>query len=129
MTTLTQMPPAPSRSMNPQQFVTTADAFIGALPRLVAEFNVVASEVNENANRAKQSADAAIALANASAWISGANYAKNAAAISQIDFQTYRRKIAGAGATDPKNDQVNWTLLNPLPGALTMFMYNTYGGF
>ncbi len=127
-TLLTPLPPAPSRSMNPSAFVLAADTFIAAWPRLVAEFNVAAAEVEDNTVRAEAAANAAMALAGADPWVSGATYSLNEAAISQIDFQTYRRKIAGAGTTDPKNDQVNWTLVNPTPAAYSMFVYLNFGG-
>ncbi len=57
---------------------------------------------------AAASAASAAATAAASAWVSGQAYALNVCAISQIDFQTYRRIVAGAGAVDPKNDTDNW---------------------
>ena len=94
-----------------------ADTFNG-------ELIAVATNVMQNAAVAESratSANAAAAMADASAqmvataagavsWVSGTTYAKNALVISAINSQVYRRRIAGAGATDPANDSTNWTL-------------------
>jgi hypothetical protein len=129
MTTITALPTPPNRSMAATAFVVAADTFLAALPAFVSQINVLANEVASNADLATNSADQAIAAAGAAAWVSGQYYNLNVAAISQVDFQTYRRKIAGAGTYDPKYDQTNWTLLNPLPASLTTFMHTTFGGF
>lgn len=129
MTTLSSLPPAPSRGMNPAQFVMQADAFLAALPILVSQFNQLANEVNSNAILAQQSATTVSAVVDATVWVSGQTYAQYAAVISPTDYQTYRRKTAsGSGTTDPKFDTVNWTLLNPLPASVTLYNYVNLGG-
>lgn len=130
MTIITSLPAAPSRSMNPGQFVTTTDAFIASLPRLVSEINSVAIEIAVNATKSEQASTSAIALAGAEAWVNGNTYAKNSASVSQIDFQTYRKKTASSVTTvDPKDDPTNWALLNPIPGSVAMYMHSNFGGF
>ena len=93
------------------------------LPALITELNTfgtqaTALEANVNAKEtlATNAANAAVAaetvvsqVVAAAAWNAATNYALNANAISQINFQTYRRIVAGVSATDPKNDAVNWT--------------------
>lgn len=90
-----------------------------------SEISAVASNVLQNATDAQASAvtangaaataqsaaDDAVALVGVNAWVSGTTYAKNVAVISQVNFQTYRRRVAGAGTTDPANDSTNWAML------------------
>jgi hypothetical protein len=129
MTTVSALPIPPSRSMDAATFVVAADAFLAALPTLTSQINVVANEVMSNADLASSSATDAEASAEVTAWVSGRYYTGDEAAISQIDFQVYRRKTAGSGTYDPKRDAANWTLLNPIPAALTIFMHSAFGGF
>lgn len=112
MTTVTALPAAPSRGQSPSSFIVSADAFVSALPTMVTQINQVASEVNANADRAQSNAEAAAATSGAVPWVSGTTYAKNDAVISQVNFQTYRRKVAGGGTTDPSSDPTNWAALN-----------------
>lgn len=65
----------------------------------------------ENAQIAAQSANSASLTANVTKWISGTSYDEGDNVWSPIDFQTYRRKIAGAGTTDPSVDSTNWLKL------------------
>jgi hypothetical protein len=116
MTTLTSLPIAPSRGSAPGVFITTADAFLAALPRLVSEFNTAKLEIESDANLAEQSAASAAALSSASPWNSGQVYEQFSAVISRVDYQTYRRKTAsGSSATDPANDPTNWASLTSVP--------------
>lgn len=41
-------------------------------------------------------------------WVSGTTYAQGRVTISPTDWQTYVRKVAGAGSTDPASDATNW---------------------
>jgi hypothetical protein len=50
----------------------------------------------------------------AGVWVSGTTYAVGNVVYSPLNFQTYRRKIAGAGATDPSLDTTNWKLTGSL---------------
>ena len=70
-----------------------------------------ASAATSAAQQAVSAAADAVALVDANPWISGTTYAKNIAVISQLNFQTYRRRVAGAGTTDPRDDSTNWAIL------------------
>ena len=108
----------PHRSQEKPTFDKNMGFFYRRLPAYNAELNQFGSQVSERAEfaaaralAAEQSAQsaeaakvAAIAAAGALPWVSGANYTKNTAAISQINSQTYRRQVAGAGTVDPAND-------------------------
>jgi len=116
---ITLLPAAPDpASDTPQDFSQKAAASVLAQRGLPVELNAfatqaneTASDVNARATAAEQAAQiaeaakvAAIAGANAPAWVSGTTYAKNAQVISQVNFQAYRRQVAGAGTVDPAND-------------------------
>ena len=104
---ITALPTPPNRN-SPTTFADDGDEFLGALPTFGTELNtltdtVVAAEAN---------CIAAAAAAGATIWVSGTTYAAGNARYSPIDFQTYRRKTAGAGTTDPSLDSTNWARLN-----------------
>ena len=71
-----------------------------------------ATEAAASAVTAEAASDAAAATANVTEWVSGASYSNGLAVYSPMDFQTYRRIIPGAGATDPSLDSVNWTIIS-----------------
>lgn len=116
--------PAPQRG-DPITFSDRVDAFIRWLTAAVLQFTLLAQNVYNNAvdafnsasSAANSATSAATQAANAEsvvgipAWVSGTTYAKNATAISQVNFQSYRRKVAGAGTTDPANDTTNWRII------------------
>jgi hypothetical protein len=116
--------PAPQRG-DPITFSDRVDAFIRWLTGAVLQFTLLAQNVYNNAvdafnsasSAANSATSAATQAANAEsvvgipAWVSGTTYAKNATAISQVNFQSYRRKVAGAGTTDPANDTTNWRII------------------
>lgn len=111
---ITALPEPPSRN-SPSTFADVGDAFLAALPTFGAEANtlrdtVVAAEAN---------CIAAAAGAGATLWVSGTTYAAGDARYSPIDYQTYRRKTAGAGTTDPSLDSTNWTRLNVAAPSVT----------
>ena len=129
---ITALPESPSRNDTPEEFVDKADAFVAALPGFVTQANSLATTINTNTTTATtaattattkateaatSAAEAAISLSSATAtvgvtkWISGTTYAEGNNVWSPIDFQTYRRKSGGAGATDPSLDTANWELL------------------
>lgn len=108
--TITALPEPPARS-DPANFAARGDAFLGALPVFVAEANALVSEVNAAAVTAEAGAAAAVTASGVSIWISGTTYAIGDCRFSPSDLQTYRRKTAGAGATDPSLDDVNWARL------------------
>lgn len=90
-----------------------------------SELLAVAGNVVQNANfaeakaaSAKTSADnaestvaLALAATNLAPWVNGTTYALNQCAISQVNFQAYRRRVAGAGTVDPANDSANWAMI------------------
>ncbi|MDD2742321.1 MAG: hypothetical protein PHV02_08610 [Rhodocyclaceae bacterium] len=70
-----------------------------------------AISANDSAAAAANSAQAAASSAGAVAWVSGATYALGEVVWSPITYLSYRRALAGAGATDPSADLVNWAAL------------------
>jgi len=122
--TITGSPTVPQRS-DRATFSSRVDAFVTWMAAAVTEFGAVAANVYNNAvdaynnavaasasaSTATNAAASAVATAGASQWVSGTTYALGAAVWSPIDAQTYRRIIAGAGATDPSADATNWTKL------------------
>lgn len=118
---ITPLPTPPSRN-DPTNFSTRADAFLGALPTFATEANALAVDVNADAVAAaaavsdaeaavvdaEAAAAAAAAAANVTKWVSGTTYAEGVAVWSPITYLSYRRKIAGAGTTDPSADSTNW---------------------
>lgn len=122
---ITALPSVPQRG-DPSNFAARADALLTALPTFVAETNAVQTDVNAKQVAAANSASSAAAsqssaaasaastsaTANAAAWVNGGTYAINSNAISQINFQTYRKKTASSVTTiDPVNDLTNWVLI------------------
>jgi hypothetical protein len=69
-------------------------------------------------NAATAASNSALA-AGASVWVSGVTYSIGDAKYSPINFQTYRRKTAGAGTTDPSLDSTNWADITALPDQVT----------
>ncbi len=123
---ITELPPAPDPAIDsPSEFsqkaansVLAQRALPGELNNFAIQANAVAADVSAKsitASSAAQLATAAAAdvvtLVGVNAWISGTTYQKNVAVISQLNFQTYRRRVAGAGTTDPANDSTNWVML------------------
>lgn len=86
------------------EFATQANA-------LAADINAKAVSTSVVAQMAASAAMDAISLVGVNPWVSGTTYAKNVAVISQMNFQTYRRRVAGAGTVDPMSDSTNWTML------------------
>lgn len=122
--TISTLPTAPARTDAPATFISRADAFLAALVTMQTELNTSIGAmntdiagVNADATAAAASATAAANASNASAWVSGTTYALGDVVYSPVDYQSYRRIIAGAGATDPSSDATNWTKISaePLP--------------
>jgi hypothetical protein len=70
---------------------------------------------------AAASAASAQAVANVIQWISGTTYAQGDCVWSPTTLLTYRRKVAGAGSTDPSADPTNWARVDgqPIDAAVT----------
>ena len=123
--TLSTLPVAPARTDPPATFVTRADAFLAAIVTFQGEMNTSIgamntdiADVNADATAAAASATAAAASATAAAnsagaalWVSGQAYAEGDAAISGVDYQTYRAETNTSGTTDPSADS-NWTAIS-----------------
>jgi len=116
--TITALPIPPSRQ-DPTNFSERADAFMAALPAFATETNATAVDVDADAVsaaasavNAAASAAGANASANVSKWVSGTTYAEGDVEWSPVNFFSYRRKVAGAGTTDPSADPTNWALVS-----------------
>ena len=123
--TLSTLPVAPARTDPPATFVTRADAFlaaivtfqgemntsIGAMNTDIAGVNADATAAAASASAAASSATAAANAAGAALWVSGQAYAEGDAAISGVDYQTYRAETNTSGTTDPSADS-NWTAIS-----------------
>jgi hypothetical protein len=123
--TLSTLPVAPARTDPPATFVTLADAFlaaivtfqgemntsIGAMNTDIAQVNADAAAAAASETAAAASAAAAANTAGAALWVSGQAYAEGDAAISGVNYQTYRAETATSGTTDPSLD-ANWTAIS-----------------
>ena len=78
-----------------------------------------ASQADASRAAAQLAEASAAAIAQATEWVSGTTYAEGDCVWSPIDYQTYRRAIAGAGTTDPSIDDTNWAILTSPGGAIT----------
>ena len=107
---ITPLPPAPD-PQSPGTFNTLAPPFVAALPTLVTEINAVAALMSDNAV-VNANALAAIAIFNATPWVSGTTYTIGQTRYSLLNLLCYRRKTNGAGTTDPRDDNTNWMLAN-----------------
>jgi len=128
---ISALPTPPSRD-DPANFAARGDAFLGALPTFATQANALAVEANgyatsasssastattqatnasNSANAASASALSAASASNASAWVSGTTYQAGNVVYSTINYVSYRRKITGAGTTDPSADSTNWVAL------------------
>lgn len=113
--TISTPPPAPSRGDAPDVFIPRMDALLAWLVTFVPEANASVTAVNTDAVTAAAAAIAAAAssaqaaaLTGAVAWVSGTAYTAGQCVWSLVNYQTYRRKTAGAGTTDPSADPANW---------------------
>jgi hypothetical protein len=124
--TIDELPTAPDPATDtPALFSQKAAAMVLAQKGMIPQMNTFGAQANELAIDVTAKSAAAVAaaqtatsaaadatfLVGVNAWISGTTYAKNVAVISQVNFQTYRRRVAGAGTVDPANDSTNWAML------------------
>jgi hypothetical protein len=124
--TIDELPASPDPATDtPALFSQKAAAMVLAQKGMIPQMNTFGAQANELAIDVTAKSAAAVAaaqtatsaaadatfLVGVNAWISGTTYAKNVAVISQVNFQTYRRRVAGAGTVDPANDSTNWAML------------------
>ena len=112
----------PLRSDGPLAFADRGDAFMASLPPFEVRMEEINANVTSKEASAVASASAALAsqlasvsATNCIAWVSGTTYALGDTRWSAITFQSFRRKVAGAGTTDPSADAANWVQLSTVP--------------
>ena len=113
MTTITALPPPPSRS-DPVSFATRGDAFLGALPTFATEANALSAEVNANAINAANSASFA--------GLSATNAASSSQiALAAANFKGLWSSLTGALSqpASVKHNNRFWLLLNNLSNVTT----------
>lgn len=101
-------------------FTTEVNTIVGEINTDVSDAQAAASaaagsasDANTQANAAAASAASAAAIAGATAFVPSQTYTLNQAAISGVDFQTYRHKTASSSlATDPSADATNWVCVS-----------------
>lgn len=98
----------------PEMRLALANVYSNALDALASAVAGAASAAASlaSANNSAASAAAAGISSGAAAWVSGTTYAQYVVVISPVDFQTYRRAVAGAGTIDPSADNTNWRSTN-----------------
>jgi hypothetical protein len=84
---------------------------IGAMNTDIAGVNADATTASNAATAAAASASAAASTAGAALWVSGTSYTEGDAAISGIDYLTYRANTATSGTTDPSASG-DWVQIN-----------------
>lgn len=111
-------PPAVPDLANRTTFPGLAQAWtqwqkISSYPELQTMLaNVYANALDCYTNALTASAAALTAQSTGIKWVSGTTYAEGDVRWSPANYQTYRRKSAGAGATDPSADTTNWAAIN-----------------
>lgn len=116
------LPVPPQRNDGQELFAQRGDAFMAALPAFEVRMEFIESDVTTKQAQAAASQVAALASENAAAassgatiWVSGTTYAIGNVRWSPVTYQSYRRKTAGAGTTDPSADTTNWAVVTPSP--------------
>lgn len=113
---------APNPADPPATFNPVAATWAANLTPWTTQANALATQANTDATNAAASAAAALAsqsaaaasaaiigsLSGVNAWVSGTTYSAGNLVYSPANYQTYRRKTGGAGATDPSLDGTNW---------------------
>lgn len=98
-----------------QTWTTQANALSTDVDTKSTSASTSATNAATSATNASNSATAAAASATAAGysevlWVSGTTYAIGNRRVSPANLQTYVRKTAGAGTTDPRDDPTNWGL-------------------
>lgn len=128
--TLTAPPTAPTTDR--ATFSARAFAMVAWFATMVSEMTSALSNVYNNASEAFASSQSAAASASAAQAVAGAqlhnpatNYTQGQAAVSGLNWLTYRRKTAGSSATDPRDDPTNWALASKTPTVAEDVSVNT----
>lgn len=144
----------PSRK-SPATFSDKTDAFLSDIVTWTQQTNVLATSVEQDADRSESkaaeataqaviatdqaviattqaglsanSAAASAASANMTEWVSGTTYNAGDVVYSPTNFKPYIRTTDGAGTTDPVDDRVNWRLFIP-DQPYSLAFYQTIGG-
>lgn len=93
----------------PQMASLVQNVYHNALEAFGSASAARTSEIN-----AAASAATSVSAAGATAFVPGTNYTQYKVVWSPIDLLTYRRKTAGASATDPSLDPANWQVISGL---------------
>ncbi len=109
LTVVMPAPPDPALDRR-EAYASKASAFTLAMKQLGDELTPIIPQMNAAIATADASAVAAQAVVNAAMFDAATAYALGQAAISGVNFLTYRRKAAGTSATDPSADPANWAL-------------------
>lgn len=103
-------------------FNSRAYPWSAALPGFATDLVAVATNAYANATEAAAAAvtatvqaAAAQAAVGAVVWVSGTTYAYGTVVWSTTNGRVYRRKVAGAGTTDPSADPTNWWEISVQP--------------
>lgn len=137
--TITALPASPLPTDSASDFNSKAFTWVAALDGFTTEANALAVAVNSDsvtatngattattkAGEAAASATNAAATAGVVKWITGTTYAIGDVVWSPANFQTFRRKTAGAGSTDPSSDSTNWTQITANPTADPTILHTT----
>lgn len=129
---LPAIPPAPSRA-DPATFEERNDAAVefqfNVLPPWIAgQVQRTFDNALESADNAtlaetarvaaEAAADAASQSAGATEWESGKVYEMGDTVWSPLDFQTYRRRVAGSSTIDPSEDAATWVQVGIIRGKI-----------
>lgn len=123
VTWVTEKVPTEIAALAANVYANAADAFGSATAAATS-----ASKAKTSEDNAALSASAAAVTTGATLWVSGQSVAQDAAKISPLDRQTYRRKTAaGSGTVDPSLDSTNYTLISVGQSATTLIATATVG--
>jgi hypothetical protein len=99
------MPPPPDPTLDRREtYFPKASAFTIAMKQLGDELTPIIPQINTAIAAADAAAGVAQASAAAALFNAATNYAVGQAAISGVNFMTYRNTLGGVNATDPAND-------------------------
>jgi len=112
-TPITALPTAPARSMAPATYVTTADAFVAALPEFGTDQNTLATNVYNNAVSAFDSAGEALSSSSAASASASASASSALASAGSANYVGAWSSLTGAKTAGISVDHLGafWLLL------------------